>query len=261
MPRLTAVAPMLTNGKEEHESTMLAEGMGGGGNPFDEPATNPGDKPPARGSLNIRNRAPPPGPPIDSEFATDPGRPAVPPPGPPMLSQDPFGGRKITRGGVPAAPPPVMSPSDTSPTLSAVQSGTNPSYQQLPTAVSGPPVANNNNKLIIALAAIVAVLIIGVVAVVLLKPPATGLVMINVPDGAAATATLSINGEDVKIPTTKDDEGKTVKEWPYIRAVSVGKVTIVLKAPGYEPVIETIDVKEGGEPAQLKKELKKKGSE
>jgi hypothetical protein len=151
-----------------------------------------------------------------------------------------------------------MSPSDTSPTLSSVQSGTNPSYQQLPTAVSAPPV-NNNNKLIIALAAIVAVLIIGVVAVVLLKPPAQGLVMINVPDAAAATATLSIDGKDVQIPTTKDESGKTIKEWPYIGPAKVGRVTVALRAPGYEPVIETIEVREGGEPAQLKKELKKKG--
>ncbi|MFT3706221.1 MAG: protein kinase [Archangium sp.] len=253
MPRLTAVAPMLTNGKEEHESTVLADGPSAL-SPFDEPATNPGQNPPAR-NLNIRNRAA-----QNEEFATDPGRPAVPPPPPPVMS--PYDQpRKITRGGMPAAPPPVMSPSDTSPTLSAVQqaqSGTNPSYQQLPTAVQAPPV-NNNNKLIIALAAIVAVLIIGVVAVVLLKPPAQGLVMISVPDGAAATATLQINGTDVQIPTTKDENGKTVKEWPYIKTVAVGKVTVVLRAPGYEPLIETIEVREGGEPAQLKKELKKKG--
>jgi hypothetical protein len=252
MPRLTAVAPMLTNGKEEHESTVLADGAGGS-NPFDEPATNPGQLAAPRG-LNIRNRGALPA--ESQEFATDPGRPAVPPP--PMLSANPGEGRKITRGGLAAAPP-QWSPSDTSPTLSAVgaQSGTNPSYQGLPQADGA--AGNPNTKLIIALAAIVAVLIIGVVAVVLLKPPATGLVMITVPDGAAATATLSINGEDVPVPTTKDENGKAVKEWPLIRAVPVGKITVALRAPGYDPVIETVEVREGGEPAQLKKELKKKG--
>lgn len=258
MPRLTAVAPMLTNGKEEHESTVLADSSSGG-NPFDEPPTNPG-APAARG-MNIRNKAPaaPPPPPTE-DYATDPGRPAVSPPmmGPPVLSSAPMDQRKITRGGMAAVPPPVMSPSDTAPTLSAVNYSQ--SYAQLPTAVTPPPAASNT-KLIVALASIVAVLIIGVVAVVLLKPPAQGLVMITVPDAAAATATLSINGEDVQVPTTKDEKGQTTKEWPFIKTVPVGKVTVMLRAPGYEPVVETIEVREGGEPAQLKKELKKKGGD
>ncbi|MGV3623572.1 MAG: serine/threonine protein kinase, partial [Archangium sp.] len=48
MPRLTAVAPMLTNGKEEHESTVLADGIGGGPPFSDDPATNPGGGPQQR---------------------------------------------------------------------------------------------------------------------------------------------------------------------------------------------------------------------
>jgi hypothetical protein len=151
-----------------------------------------------------------------------------------------------------------MSPGDSAPTLSAVNNSQ--SYAQLPTAVSTPPPAGaSNTKLIVALASIVALLIIGVVAVVLLKPPAQGLVMITVPDAVAASATLSINGEEVQVPTTKDEKGQTTKEWPFIKTVPVGKVTVMLRAPGYEPVVETIEIREGGEPAQLKKEMKKKG--
>jgi hypothetical protein len=38
----------------------------------------------------------------------------------------------------------------------------------------------------------------------------------------------------------------------------LGKVSVLIKAPGYEPVQETLEVTANGEPAQLSKELKKK---
>ena len=63
----------------------------------------------------------------------------------------------------------------------------------------------------------------------------------------------------MQLPTTKDEKGRTIKEFPFIKAVPIGKATVMLKAAGYEPVVETVEVREGGEPAQLKKELKKKG--
>jgi hypothetical protein len=229
---------MLTNGKEEHESTMMADGMGG--SPFDEPATNPGNQP---RNLNIRNRAPEP-PPV-SDVATDPGRPAMP--GPPVMQQaEP---RRITRN-LPPAPPPMIN-SDTSPTLSAVNYQSQVSLQHVPPAAAA--VSPGNTRLIIALAAIVALLVVGVVAVVLLKPSATGLLMINVPDAVATTATLNINGKSVS-----DEAGNPIKEWPQIRSLPVGKVTVMLKAPGYETLVETVEVREGNEPVQLKGELKKK---
>lgn len=248
MPRLTAVAPMLTNGKEEHESTVLADS--GGHNLFDEPATNPGNqRPDPTRALNILNRTGEPSP----DIATDPGRPALARPevpGPPVMS--PAEPRRNTRGMQAAPPPPpVMSPSDTSPTLSAVQySQTNQSMAAVPVAP-----AQSNTKLIIALAAIVALLIVGVVGVMVLKPAATGLVMINVPEAVANTATLSINGKPVT-----DEQGNPIKEWPQIRTVPVGKAFVMLKAPGYETLAETLDIREGNEPAQLKGELKKKAA-
>ncbi len=236
MPRLTAVAPMLTNGKEEHEATMMAEGMGGA---FDEPATNPGQqtvRPDATRALNIRNR-----PAVVSEVATDPGRPVMPPP---VMHEQP---RRQTRNLPPAPPPPVMT-SESSPTLAAVSQQT---LQHVPQAPA--PAAPGNTRLIIALAAIVAFLILGIVAVMVLKPAATGLLMINVPDAVATTATLNIDGKAVT-----DDQGNPIKEWPQMRALPVGKHTVMLKAPGYEVLMETLEVREGNEPTQLKGELKKK---
>jgi hypothetical protein len=55
-----------------------------------------------------------------------------------------------------------------------------------------------------------------------------------------------------------DEQGNPIQEWPQIRTVPVGKVSVMLKAPGYEPLVETLDIREGNEPAQLKGELKKK---
>ena len=240
MPRLTAVAPMLTNGKEEHEATVMADGTGG---MFDESATNPGapTTQPPRG-LNVRNRPEPPVP----EAATDPGRPAVAPP--PMLHQpEP---RRVTRN-LPPAPPPQLT-SDTSPTLLGVNYQAQASLAEAPAVPSG---ANTNTRLIIALAGIVALLIVGLVGVMVMKPAPTGLLMITVPDAVANTVTLNINGTQIT-----DEQGNPIKEWPQMRAVPVGKVTVMLKAPGYEPLIEVVDVKEGNEPAQLKKEMKKKSS-
>ncbi len=243
MPRLTAVAPMLTNGKEEHEATMMAEGMGA--LVFDEPATNPGGqaaRPDATRALNVRNR-----PAVVSEVATDPGRPALAAQ-PVMIAQEP---RRPPTRNVPVVPPPPMLSDESSPTLSGV-ANTYPSQ----TIASVPPVVPaTNTRLIIALAAIVAFLIVGVVAVVLLKPAATGLLMINVPDAVFTTATLNIDSRPVL-----DDQGNPLKEWPQMRSLSVGKHAVMLKAPGYETLVETVEVREGNEPAQLKGELKKKSS-
>ena len=239
MPRLTAVAPMLTNGKEEHEATMMADGMGGA---FDEPDTNPGQqtvRPDATRALNMRNR-----PAVVSEVATDPGRPAL---APPVMHEQP---RRQTRNLPPApvqaAAPPLMT-SESSPTLAGVPHQT---LQHVPPIA---PPAQGNTRLIVALAAIVAFLILGIVAVMAFTPTATGLLMINVPDAVATTATLNIDGKAIT-----DDQGHPIKEWPQMRALPVGKHTVMLKAPGHEPLIETIEVREGNEPAQLKGELKKK---
>ncbi len=247
MPRLTAVAPMLTNGKEEHEATMLADSIGN----FDESPTNPG-APSAARNLNVRNRpsAPIPEPPVD--VPTDPGRP-VAPSGPPVLAPA-NDGRRQTRQGMPVAPPPPPVPSgDTAPTLTVVGD----SRDQLQSARGLAPVRakQGNARLIIALAGIAAFLLVGVAAVIFLRPPPQGLLMVSVPDEAAATATLNINGKAVL-----NEQGQPVHEWPHIQPVAVGQVTVMLKAPGYEPLIETVTVAEGNVPVQLKGELKKKAT-
>lgn len=254
MPRLTAVAPMLTNGKEEHESTVLAEGGSMSGH--DEPVTNPsGTRQDATRALNIKNRpVSDPGP----DIATDPGRPALARPptqsgmpvaGPPVIA--PVAPRANTRGMAAVAPPvlgpPVMMTSDTSPTLNAVQ------YQQSQLGLQPVAPPQNNTKLIVMLAGVVAFLIVGVLAVVMLKPAPTGLLMITVPDEVAGKVSVNINAEQVT-----EEGGGLLKEWPQMRQVPVGTVTVMLKAPGYEPYVATVEVREGGAPAEVGKDWKKK---
>jgi hypothetical protein len=272
IPRLTAVAPMLTNGKEEHNATVLVDG----GAPFDD-ATNPGQAPDPTRALDVRG--------MGQEVATDPGRPAIPRtatagampaanndwnqpptlaaqpaqgmrPGPPVLTpNDPQ--RRQTRTGNPAAPP-NWGPAETAPTLSPVaQSGYLPASQQSVQSMQAAqsallaPVPQNNTRLIIALAGIVALLLVGVVAAVLLRPTPTGLLIINIPEDVQGKVMVQINGEAV---TEKD--GAPLKEWPAVRSVKVGRATVRLTAPGYEPLLEIVTVKEN-DPVELSKEMKK----
>jgi serine/threonine protein kinase len=258
MPRLTAVAPMLTNEKEEHAATMLVDS----GAPFDD-QTNPGQAAAPR-NLNVRN---PPQQPFP-EATTDPNRPAVgrgtgmnpARPGPPVLTQE-----QPRRGGRNA---PAPEPSGTSPTLSVVPPHSDTSPTLLPISTYGSrmaPVAvaadgssqaltpvGPNRTLIIGIAAVVAALIVGIVAVVLLKPAPKGLIMIVVPDDVAGKARLNVNGEDVT-----EADGSPLKTWPQMRPVPIGKATVMITAPGYEPFLETLEVK-GDDPVQLSKPFKRK---
>jgi serine/threonine protein kinase len=115
-------------------------------------------------------------------------------------------------------------------------------------ALEPPP---RNTALIIVLAGIVALLLLGVVAAVLLRPPATGILVVNVPPELRGAAVVSINGE----PVTEKD-GAPIKDWPLVRQVRTGKAVVRVSAPGYESVVDTVEVKDG-EPAELRKELRK----
>jgi hypothetical protein len=256
IPRLTAVAPMLTNGKEEHESTVLAESGGA----LDEPDTGPAElRQDATRALNIRNR---PSPTADTaqEIATDPGRPALARPGPPVvgppvLTSEP---RRPTRG-VPAVPPPAVGPpivSDTAPTLNAVSL----KPQKLPPlelpSPQGPAAPQApNTRLILGLAGIAAFVVVGILAIVLLKPPATGLLLISVPDTLADKASVTIDTQPLV-----DDNGKPVREFPHIISVKEGPRTVMVKAPGYEPAVEVVEVRSGGAPAEFNWQPKKKAA-
>jgi hypothetical protein len=185
---------------------------------------------------------------MSSPFPDD-TRPAPYRPGP-ELSPDPVEAGPAGGWGTPQEPVPTPR---TSPAASAPRRP--PLRLEAPVPASQPVAASpgsaleppRNTSLYIVLAGIVALLIIGVVMVVVLKPPATGILVIDVPTEARGSAQVSINGQPV--PNA---------EWPMVRQVKVGKAVVLLSAPGYESVVETVEVKDS-EPAALQKELKKSG--
>jgi eukaryotic-like serine/threonine-protein kinase len=225
LPKLTAAAPLLTNGKEEHDSTILAE-----------PGTQ-GHQLAAQAAQPALNRPSKPEPSL--ETATDRERPAHR--APELLPES----RRVTRK-LGEEPAPVSRP------VEPVASAAAPARTRTISLLNPMP-DPSNAKLIVALAAIVAVLLVGVVGVVVFKPAATGLLIITVPDDVATSASLTINGQNVL-----DDKGNPIREWPQVRLVPAGKVNVMVRAPGYEPLIETVTVLEGNEPTPLTKSLKKR---
>lgn len=250
MPRLTAVAPLLTSGASDNESTVLATE---GGVPL-KPTPILGDLGGARkerpDSLDRESLA--------SEAATDPGRPldrGDAASSSPSTSVEP---RRLGRStGPPSAPvltpvaadssPPALAPAPTPLPEDRPATSTRilPGLASISSQIT--QVGQGNANLIIALAAIVALLIVGIVGVVLLKPSPTGLLMIEVPEEIAKQVVVQING---KI--------EPVTEFPDIRPVPAGKVTVRLSAPNYETLVETVEVREGGVPATLTSQLRKK---
>ena len=219
--KLTAAAPVLGEGREDHQATIIA-----GGGPEAGPGVAPW-QPADEISTDSRN---PMGPESTGEVAAawlsgaDPGPP--PEPRRPPLQKKVVHRSSSALGGDRATPTPLMNRS-----LRAE--------------------AHGNTRLIIALAGIVALLVLAVVAAVLLRPPAMGLVIIDVPIEVRSGVQVQINGE-----TLTEKDGAPLREWPQVRSVKVGKATVRLAAPGYEPLFEIVEVKPD-EPAELKKELKR----
>jgi hypothetical protein len=209
VPRLTAQQAVHTVGKEEHEATVLADGAA-------DDQTNPGQD--STRALNVRNRA-------EFDPSTDPGVPAlgrgmVPTmvgpdamtqaematmnrPGPPVLAtQD---GRRPTQGQVPMpqrmAPPmmvadaglssPDVRPTgDTSPQLQAYAPNGTTNAQLQPVA------SGSSNKTLFAIVGVGLVLVLSLIGLgVALKPPAKGLLIIELPEAAAGKARVNLNGK------------------------------------------------------------------
>jgi serine/threonine protein kinase len=272
LPRLTAQQAVHTVGKEEHEATVLADGAA-------DDQTNPGQD--STRALNVRNRP-------EFDPSTDPGVPAlsrgnVPNmmgpdamtlaelgsmrPGPPVLAT--MDGRRPTQGQVPL--PPRMAPPNmvtdaglSSPSLPALQPTGDTSPQLQAYAPNGttnaqlqPVRGGSSNKTLFAIVGVGLVLVLSLVGLgVALKPPAKGLLIIELPEAAAGKARVNLNGKELL-----DPEGGLLKDWPQILEVPAGKNTVMIVVPGYETLTDTVDVREGNEYTPLTKKLKKKSAE
>ncbi len=246
--RLTAQQAVHTAGKDEHEATLLADGM------RDDSTTNPGPQ-----ELNVRNRPAP----LPEEVGPDPFA-SFPPtavrPIPPVLAT-PAPQRRVL------APTTQQPPSRMAPPMMIEGTGSsNPSLPELPATSQTSPTlgtignqtsaqlqpVGGSNKVLFAILGVGAALIITVVALAFaFRPPAHGLLLIDVPSGAS-NVRVSVNGKDLL------EDGKPVKDFPQLREVDVGKTTVMIKAQGFETLTETVDVKEGNVPTTLKATLKKK---
>ncbi|MBL8934356.1 MAG: PEGA domain-containing protein, partial [Archangium sp.] len=277
LPRLTAAQAVHTVGKEEHEATVLADGLS-------DDATNPGQD--STKAIDVRNR------PEVSDPATDPGRPVlqrggmVPNmagpdamtqmgqgmsrPGPPVLMNDglpPNAARRPTNGSQPlpprmAAPMMVEGTGVSSPSLPALQptGDTSPqlaAYNPSPSSAQLPQVGGSSNKTAFAIlgaGVLVVATLIGLA--VAFRPGPKGLLIIDVPSGASGAIRVSIDGKDLT-----EGDGSPIKDWPQVREVPAGKHMVMLKIPGYETLTETVTVVEGNEPSGLKGSPKKKSGE
>jgi hypothetical protein len=239
---------MLTNAKDEHEATIVADGAGS----FDD-QTNPGPV-----NVNVRNRAP------SGEVATDPLHQASPRPGSmgniPSFFDDgpPTDAGVMPRLSPGGRPPPVPYQSDTSPTLSPVahQMGYRPP-PPVPTQMGLEPVpAANNTRLIAAILGGALILAIAIVSAVLLMRGGGGgphgLLMLDLPPEVAGKARVVVNGKELT-----EDDGTPIRLFPAMREVPAGKVSVLITAPGYDTLKETLDVREGNEFSELTQKLKK----
>jgi hypothetical protein len=156
--------------------------------------------------------------------------------------------RRMTRSNVPTG--------DTSPTLpplnypSPANDPNHPVFST-PTSQQLQPVSGSSNKLLIAMTSIVVVLVLALGAAVFFRPVAKGHVIVSVPNDVKGKAEVQIDGEVV---TERD--GSPLQKWPAVLPVKPGRVTVRVSAPGYDTLLEIVDVKEG-EPIELTKQWKK----
>jgi hypothetical protein len=181
------------------------------------------------------------------EVATDPGLAALPrSSGPVPAEPEPQAATDFAASN-PYSPTPVLRQAPNA-------SGRHPQYPMddasNPSASSYQPAPPQRRSGLMMGLIIALILAAGGVAGFALWPRAGGLVLIDVPPELAKSVRVSINGDPV-----------VINEVPFVAKVKPGPATIVINAPGFEPLIETVTVREGNELTQLTKQLKKKATE
>ena len=277
LPRLTAVAPMLSNEKEEH--TMLADGQemfggqSGGATDSDATADAIGNDAtlftmPAR-AFNGDQRPTTQHTPDLGEVMTDQVRPAQQ--GSPLPAD--FGSQVEDAGNqTMMMPPPNHDPSTGPSGRPAVPPARRAgrSMATLPTVPAGKPAmrplvgmtTNVDEPVVLpgsgrgkyfAAGGVVLALMLIVGAVFALKGGTKGLLYVEIPSDATAGVTVNINGKEIR-----GEDGVQLKPGPHLVPVASGKLTVMVVADGYETVIETVDVKEGNEYTRLITKMTKK---
>jgi hypothetical protein len=298
LPKLTAAAPMLTNGKEDN-STQLVDGdtLFNPGNPAGPVPEDTGDGESATVAMQSPFRGKPPigSATAEHQLPTDPARHAVAPmpEGTPVdpiepvsdLTLPPSNLAKVTVVEPPRANaalrarPGRATPASQLPRVEddgpSTDSGVAPppaetsqqrrrrttqqsSHRLAPVQPAAPePVAvapsGGSNKVLFALIGVAVLLLaVAVTALFVLKPAPTGLLLIDVPPDSEVID-VSVNGE-----TLREKDGSPIKSWPHLHQVRAGEVGVLIKVKGFDPLIDKVVVKEGGDVTRLTQQFKKK---
>ncbi len=97
-----------------------------------------------------------------------------------------------------------------------------------------------DRRLLILVIGIVALMAIGLAVLLALRPPATGLVIVDIPANLQGKVSVRINGVEVT-----ETPGKPLATWPMVRTVKIGKTAVQLSAPGFSTATKIVSVGEG----------------
>ncbi|MBL9037758.1 MAG: PEGA domain-containing protein [Archangium sp.] len=120
-----------------------------------------------------------------------------------------------------------------------------------PAAEEAPP--SSRRGLLVGVAGAV---VLGLVGAGYFATSRKGLLMLDLPVKVGGKARVNVNGKDLT-----EADGSLIRDWPQIREVPAGKVTVMIVAPGYETFTEVVEVKEGNEYTSLTKKLKEQKPE
>jgi eukaryotic-like serine/threonine-protein kinase len=293
MPRLTAVAPLLTNAQAEHEATMMLDADGKPMNAgkaamphdtgFDEddavappdlaalnlesdddggPGTIPmlGGNPAAMASRGKDKDAP---------FAKTYARgiqPLPPASGPGRIGSPATNAARPGPGALPpmrrpvppgSAPPRPLAPVGVvRDVVSAPARATHAGNE--PSQVTEMPKRPGPRLGLIAGIALGALVVLGggaFAAKALLTGP-QGVLLIDINNAHAGKASVTVAGDQIT-----EEGGGPIKQFPVMRKVKAGKVAVLVSVPGFATVVDELDVKEGSELTRYKPKLVKEGAE
>jgi hypothetical protein len=285
MPRLTAVAPLLTNKQGEHEATVM---LGPDGKPMTIGASQPGGMPGDTGfdedeaqgdlaGLNLDGGDDDGGPgtiPMlggnsaamassgrdgEAPFAKTYARGLQPLPvngGPPRIAPAATNASRGANNLPPMRRPQPSQPGGRPPgSMAVVRDVVSAPVRAAhagnePSQVTSAPKRPGIKPALlagIAAAIIVPVVVLAVGLKVFLGAP-EGVLVLDLPSSVAGKAKITIGGEPL------DDE--TAKSFPVMRKVKAGSVAVKIEAPGYEPLVEEYVVKEGQGMSRFRPNLK-----
>jgi eukaryotic-like serine/threonine-protein kinase len=110
-----------------------------------------------------------------------------------------------------------------------------------------------SRRLLMIAIAVVGVIVLGIWTYVFMSHrETTGILYLDPGAEVGGKARVEFNGKPIL-----EADGSPIKDFPTIREVSAGTGTLLISAPGYKPVLETIEIKPGHEYSAHKQRLTK----